>query len=171
MSAVTYRLTDEQVQRLRADYPYEEDLTGLAEVVQTHGWLAANVQYLQRARERSAEAMHRMMGELGVQEVKSCDEALDLIQLACTVFAPSTGFQGTITLESECQLRIANEQCPVYRSFEDQRWLGVTACTSWHRRRGWIDALGVVATDTVLAEKKWGDPACVAMVEVRRPPA
>jgi len=161
-----FRLTAEQVQRLRTDHPYYEDLAWLVELVQTRGWLAGNMQYLRRERERSAEAMRDLMREFGVQEVTRVDDALELIRLACVVFAPDTGFRGTTTLESECQLRITNEQCPVYRSFEDQHWLGVTACPSWHRRRGWIDALGVLATDTVLAEKKWGDPACVTVVEV-----
>ena len=170
-SSGPFQLTGDQVQRLRTDYPYGEDLVWLADVVKTDGWLPANLQYLQRERERSTEAMRSLMRELGVRRVSGCQEALDLIQLACAVFAPESGFRGTATRDSECELRIANEHCAVYQSLEDQHWLGITACPSWHRRRGWIDAMGVLATDTILAEKKWGDPACVTVIEVKRPQA
>ncbi len=164
-----FQLTGDQVRRLRTDHPYGEDLAWVADIVSKDGWLPANVQYLHRERERSAEAMRALMRELGVRRVTWCQGALDLIQLACGVFAPESGFPGTTTRASECELRIENERCAVYQSLEDRHWLGVTACPSWHRRRGWIDAMGVLATDTILAERKWGDPACVTMIEIKRP--
>jgi hypothetical protein len=47
-------------------------------------------------------------------------------------------------------------------------WHSVTACPSTHRRRGWFDALGVDATDTIVGEQKWGDAACATEIEIRQ---
>lgn len=163
-------LTAGQIQRLRAAHPYEEDPGWLAEVVRTGGRLAGNLRFLQRERERSAEAMGDLMREVGVRRVTSCHDALELIRLACVVFAPESGFRGTARFESECQLRITNGECRASQPRAAGQRMGVTACPSWHRRRGWIDALGVAATDTVLKDAEWGYPACAAMVQVQRLP-
>ena len=162
-----HSLSPEQIQTLRERHPFVPDQAWVPEFVRSEGWLAANICYLERERQRSATAMRDLMGDLGVAQVQSVAEALDLIEVAVNVFAPESGFAGTVARESDHSLRITNPNCPVYQSFEDAKWLGVTACASWHRRRGWIDALEVVATDFVCGEKKWGDPACECVLEVR----
>lgn len=163
-------LTPEQVRRLRKHYPFEPDVSWIPDVVRDEGWLAANVRYLERERERSAAAMRDLMREVRVERVRSTNEVLDLIALAVEVFAPEKGFAGTASRKSDRALQISNPRCPVYQAIEDANWHGVTACPSWHRRRGWLDALGVVATDSVTAEKKWGDPTCATIIEVRAMP-
>ncbi len=163
-----HSLSPEQIQTLRERHPFAADQAWIPEFVRVQGWLTANIRYLEGERQRSATAMRDMMRELGVEQIQSAAEAVDLIELAVGVFAPEPGFAGTVAREADCSLRITNPHCPVYQSFQDAKWMGVTACASWHRRRGWIDALGVVATDFVCGEKKWGDPACECVIEVRR---
>lgn len=159
-------LSEEQIRALRRRYPAAPDSSWVGKLAVRRGWREANVRYLQGEEKRSAAAMRALMRETGVTKVRSSGRALDLIALACEVFAPDSGFTGIVTRSSDHVLRIADLSCPVYREIESRGWRGVTACPSWHRRRGWLSALGVRASDTVLHEKKWGDPACVAMIEV-----
>ena len=49
---------------------------------------------------------------------------------------------------------------------KDAGGLGMMACPSWHRPRVWFDALGVAATDSVIADKKWGTRACLTIIDV-----
>lgn len=164
----TLRLSDEQIRGLRERHPYEKDLAWLTEFVQERGWAEANVRYLETERERAAGELRDLMTEAGIDRVHTTAEALDLIALACEVFVPEGGFSGTITRISDHIMRIEEPNCPVYREMESQDWHGVTACSGWYHRRGWLDALGVDAVDSVLRERKWGDPACVAVIDVRR---
>jgi hypothetical protein len=110
--------------------------------------------------------MRALMETLGVEAPVSVEEALDLIELAVHVFVPAEGFQGGTTRTAQNELRIVNPYCPVFRAIEERNWRGVTACPSWHVRRGWLDALEVNATDSVMGEKKWGDPACACVIRV-----
>jgi hypothetical protein len=167
MVTASLSLTAEQVQALRERHPYAADLSWLPDTVRADGWLTANVQFLEQERKRSAAAMLDLMGVLGVQHVASVEQAVDLLELALTVFAPPAGFSGTVTRDGPGTIRIENAECPVYRAFEDANWHTVTACPSWHRRRGWIEALGVRASDSVVGEKKWGDAACCSIIDVR----
>lgn len=155
-----------QVRALRKRYPYALDSSWVGRLARERGWKEANALYLRSERKRSAAAMRNLMRETGVESVRSPGDALDLVALACEVFAPDDGFTGIITRASDRTLRIASPSCPVYGDIEARHWLGVTACPSWHRRRGWLDALRVHASDSVLHEKKWGDAACVAAIEV-----
>ncbi|MSQ42374.1 MAG: hypothetical protein EXR65_04990 [Dehalococcoidia bacterium] len=126
----------------------------------------ANVCYLEGERLRSAEARRDLLRERGLTAPRTAEEAIDLIALAVEVFAPDEGFRGRLIQHSGSELRIVNRECPTYSLVEAQNWHGVTACASWHRRRGWFDALGVAASDSVLFERKWGDPACVCLLRV-----
>ncbi len=164
-------LSEEQIHALRRRYPAAPDRSWVGKLAARAGWREANIRYLQGEEKRSAAAMRALMRETGVKAVRSSGQALDLIALACKVFAPAGGFTGVVTRSSDDVLRIADLNCPVYREIESRGWHGVTACPSWHRRRGWLSALGVRASDTVLHDKKWGDAACVAMIEVRGGPA
>ena len=166
MTVGQFALSVEATRELRARHPYAPDQTWVPEVVRSAGWEAANIRYLQGERARSVLAMRDLLGALGIERPRTPEEAVDLIALAMEVFAPDEGFGGTVTRMAPAELRMANPVCPTYALIEQQGWLGVTACPSWHRRRGWIDALGVEATDSVLREKKWGDLACVCVLSV-----
>ncbi len=167
LTASELKLSMQQVNDLRARHPFEPDLSWAPEVVRTSGWLGANVRYLEEERSRSAAAMRDLMRELGVRRPASPAQALDIFELAIGVFAPDEGFAGTLKRESPTTLRVTNANCPVFEAMERQRWHGFTACASWHRRRGWMDALGVIAHDSILSERKWGDVACEAVIEVK----
>lgn len=163
----TFELAEEQVKDLRKRFPYMPSRRWVGTLARKRGWLEANVTYLEGERKRAAAAMRHLMAELGVSTVTSVEQATALLVLAFQVFAPEDGFFGSIERNGGT-VRVEAVDCPVYRALEESGWLTVTACPSWHRRRGWIDALGVQATDTVLSEMKWGDAACVSLIEVKR---
>lgn len=160
-------LTSEQVQGLRARHPYASDPSPILEIARTEGWLSANVRYLEEERARSAAAMRDLMAAVGLERVDSLDQVVDLIELGLDVFAPPSGFTGTLTRVEPGVIQIENAECPVYRTFEDSAWRAITACPSWHRRRGWFDALGVNVSDSVVGEKKWGDVACCSVIAIQ----
>lgn len=160
-------LNAQQVDDLRARHPFEPDLSWAPDVVRTEGWLDANVRYLEGERRRSAAAMRDLMRALGIERPASPEQALDIFELAIQVFAPADGFTGTLERESPTTLRVTNRECPVFDAIEQQQWHGFTACASWHRRRGWMDALGTVSQDSIFGERKWGDVACEAVIEVK----
>lgn len=164
------RLSPEQVAALRERHPYQADLSYVSEVVEHQGWLDANTTYLETERARSEAAMRDLMREAGGERVRSAQDAYELIALAYQVFSPAEGFSGSITMRPDGAMQITVSDCPVFRALEESGWFSVTSCPSWHRRRGWLDALGVDATDSVLSDKKWGTPACVCVIDVERVP-
>lgn len=164
------RPTPEQVAGLRRRHPYQADLSYVSEVVEQQGWLHANTIYLETERARSEAAMRDLMRETGTDQVRSTEDAYGLLALAYEIFAPDDGFTGTISMRPDGTMQITAPDCPVFRAMEESGWLSVTSCPSWHRRRGWLDALGVQATDSVLSDKKWGTRACVSVIDVERVP-
>ena len=160
-------LTEEQIATLRERYPYQLPAQWVSRLAARDGWQAANLSYLEAEQKRSAAAMHHLMDELGIQRVHSPEEALDLMELAFRVFASSGDFTGTIERSPEGVLHVEVQRCPVYQALEDADWRTVTACPSWYRRRGWLDALRVSATDSLLGEKKWGDVACISEIQIQ----
>lgn len=166
MNAGTVTLTADQLQALRTRHPFEPDQSWVAEVVRTMGWRVANARYLEGERDRYAEAMRDLLSTLGIERPRDPQEALDLIELAFEVFAPETGFAGVLRRRGDCELYMRNGHCPTYELMESQGRLGVTACASWHRRRGWLDALHVEASDTMLSDKLWGSRACSTLLRI-----
>ncbi len=162
------KLSDQQIEELRRRHLYQIDFPRDAETIRERGWVDTNVDYLEGEKRRSAAAMRDLMREMKVERVRSREEALDLVALACEVFAPEAGFTGVIKRRRDGTMTISVAACPVYQAMEDGGWLGMTACPSWHRRRGWFEALGVEATDSVMADKKWGTRACFTIIDVKR---
>ena len=166
MNTGTITLSSDQVQELRARHPVAPDQSWVPEVVRTAGWRVANTRYLEGERDRYAEAMRDLLSVAGIDTPRDPDEALDLLELAFEVFAPDTGFAGKLRRGPGCELYLQNGGCPTNALMESQAGLGVTACASWHRRRGWLDALQVEASDMVFSEKRWGSPACSALLRI-----
>ncbi|TAK76263.1 MAG: hypothetical protein EPO16_07425 [Dehalococcoidia bacterium] len=164
MIARSFTLAPGQVQELRARHPVTPDQSWVPDVVRTHGWAAANVRYLEGERQRSFSAMKDLLSVLGVDKPRDPDEAIEILALAFEVFAPETGFAGLLRRDPGHKLYVKNRQCPTNALMESQRCFGVTACASWHRRRGWFDALQVDATDSIYSEQRWGSPACSAVL-------
>lgn len=166
MTSTEYELTDAAVARLRERFPYMPSRAWVGELARKRGWQEANTTYLNGERKRAAAAMRHLMQELGVSRVSSPEEAIDLLTIAFQVFAPDQGLLLSLERDGN-QLTVESVNCPVFKALEDAGWHTVTACPSWHKRRGWLDALGVGANDTVLREMKWGDPACRCVIEIR----
>ena len=163
----TFSLSPDQLDALRARHVASPDQSWIPEVVRTQGWQAANTLYLKWERQRSADAMADLLAVLGIDGPRDPDEAIELLELAFEVFAPPTGFAGSLRRDPGHKLYVLNTHCPTNALMEDQHGLGVTACASWHRRRGWLDALHVEATDSVLSEQRWGSPACSALLSIQ----
>lgn len=161
-------LTDEQVQALRQRFQYQLPTEWVARLAARDGWPQANRTYLNGERKRSGVAMRALMDEVGIERVHSREQAIDLIELAFQVFTGGADFTGTIERKADGLLWVEVQQCPVYEALEAAHWHTVTACPSWYRRRGWLDALSVQATDTLLGEKKWGDAACASEIQIQR---
>ena len=172
MNAGMIAISVDQLKGLRTRHPIEPDQSWVPEVVRKEGWQVANARYLEGERQRYADAMRDLLSVLGIGGPRDADEALDLIELAFEVFAPDEGFAGVLRRRPGGELYLRNAHCPTYALMEAQGRLGVTACASWHRRRGWLDALNVDATDSMLSDRLWGSRACSALLCVRavKPP-
>lgn len=132
------------------------------------GWEQANRGYLAAMRQRGEEEMAALMEAEGIGRPVSLDEAVQLLERALSLWASRTIVKRMTHKKGEAALEIRVVNCPIYAQLQKTGWHGVTACGNWHRRRGWYDALGVVAEDTLLREKKWGYGACVARVRLHQ---
>ena len=71
-------------------HPYRVDFPRDAETIRERDRVDTNVAYLEAEKHRAAAAMRDLIREMGVERVRSREEALDLVALACEVFAPSS---------------------------------------------------------------------------------
>ena len=136
------------------------------ELARERGWEEANRRYLEAMRARGLEEMSALMEDLGVGPPISHEDALELLEAALAIYLPEARVERVTGDDGRALLEIQVRECPTYCQIEESEWHGVTACGSWHRRQGWYQALGVNAQDTVAGEKKWGDAACAALVEL-----
>jgi len=163
-------LPQETEDALRSKFGTTANSRWVLRVAAREGWREANRAYLAAMRERGAEEMAALMEAAGIGGPVSLDDACLLLETALSLWASGTTVKrhtphrtgGTVL-----EIRVVN--CPVYAELQRTGWHGVTACGNWHRRRGWYDALGIIAEDTLLREKKWGYGACVARVRLRVP--
>ena len=166
----TIQLPQETLESLGGRFARANDSRWVLGVAASDGWLAANRAYLAAMRQRGAEEMAALMEAAGIARPMALPEAVELLEMALPLWAcgtrvkPLTRGNGSIVLE----IRVVN--CPIYAQLQKTGWRGVTACGNWHRRRGWYDALGIIAEDTLLKEKKWGHGACVIRVRLRSAP-
>jgi hypothetical protein len=168
MQSTPLQVSPEQIEALRARHPLAPDQTWVVESVREGGWTETTRRYLESERQRGHGEMQDLLLELGLAAVTSPEQATDLLQTAVEVYATHDPALVRVERQSPTGVRIEITDCPGYQLMESQDWHGMTACSSWYRRRGWLDALGVDAQDSVLAERKWGDPACVTEIQVTR---
>ncbi|OFW48852.1 MAG: hypothetical protein A2146_08015 [Actinobacteria bacterium RBG_16_67_10] len=153
---------------LRSRFAAVNDTRWVLSLAAREGWEQANRAYLGAMRQRGAEEMAALMEGAGIGRPVSLDEACQLLEMALSFWASGTTVKRPTHRKGEAVLEIRVVNCPIYAQIEKTGWHGVTACGNWHRRRGWYQALGVVAEDTLLREKKWGYGACVARVKLRQ---
>lgn len=158
------KLTQEVKAGLRQRFTEEEDTCWVEELASRCGWEEANRRYLESARAQGIREMAALMRDLGIGGPASADEALDLVEAAVAIYLPEAVVRRTVADDGQVDLQIIVKECPAYACIERSDWRGVTACSSWHRRQGWYQAMDIDAFDTVEGEKKWGDVACVARV-------
>lgn len=164
LTRIVLPLLPETRERLRKAFPIDQDETWIRQIGRESGGLAANRTYLGWHRERGRQEMAALMAALGIKNRPSPRIATELVALGYEVFMLPEGFQGNIERLTDDTIQISVAVCPLFEKFEANNWKGVTACSSWHHRQGWYDAMGAEATDSLLAEEKWGDAACVCEV-------
>jgi hypothetical protein len=164
ISRVPLPLLTETKEKLRRAFPIEQDDQWVLDLAQAHGWEEANRKYLAWHRDRGAQEMGSLMGAMAIARPPSPRIAAELVALAYEVFMLPEGFAGSIDRLSDDCIRISVERCPVFERIEQRHWKGITACSSFHHRQGWYDAIGLDAEDTIVAEEKWGDAGCVSEI-------
>ena len=162
-------LSQEAEDALRIKFGTTENSRSVLRVAAREGWREANRAYLAAMRKRGAEEMAALMEAAGAGGSPSLDDACQLLETALSLWASGTAVKRHAHKTEGTVLEIRVVNCPIYAELQKTGWHGVTACGNWHRRRGWYDALGIIAEDTLLREKKWGYGACVARVRLRMP--
>ena len=166
MMTAVKKLTPEARAALRRHVPQAEGTRWVTDLAAKRGWEEANRSYLESTRAQGVEEMSALMEDLGISAVASREEALELLETALAVYLPEAQVERMTDDRGEPALRIGVRECPTYAASEASGWHGVTACSFWHRRQGWYQALGIDVMDTVVGEKKWGDVACAALVQL-----
>jgi hypothetical protein len=165
MNALIQALTPEDRAALQREFSQVEPTSWVTDMARRRRWADANQAFLRHERERGAREMTDLMAALDARRPVSPAAAADLIAAAVELYGGNGDTEWCVErLDPEC-LRISVTNCPVIQRLESNNWRGVTACGSWHRRRGWYDAMGIYATDSILAESKWGDAACEALID------
>ena len=151
---------------LRHRFRSSEDEGPVLKIAARQGWLEANRAYLAATRERGTDEMTALMEAAGVARPAALDDGVQLLETALSLWSSRAMVKRHAHRKGSVELEIRVVTCPIYARLQQTGWHGVTACGNWHRRRGWYDALGLTAEDTLLREKKWGHGACVARVRL-----
>ena len=165
METLVDSLTETQRESLRREFGSIEPTGWVIEIAHEKDWSAANTAFLLHERDRGRAEMGHLMAALGVAPPLSPAQAADLVTAALVLFIGPEQTSDTIQRLGPTAVRVRVCDCPTYRRLQATKWLGITACGTWHRRRGWYDALALYPADSVIAESKWGDEACEALIE------
>ena len=160
------QLSRETEDSLRDEFTAVEDTDWVLRLARQKGWQQANQSYLEAMRSRGAEEMASLMNAVGVGKPPSVAEAVQLLEMALSLWAPRINIKQLPPDGESAHLEVRVIGCPTYQRIEAACWRGVTACSGWHHRQGWYDALGITAEDTLLREMKWGYGACVIDVKL-----
>ncbi|HEY7270610.1 MAG TPA: hypothetical protein VH951_12365 [Dehalococcoidia bacterium] len=171
MATFVGSLSESQQSTLRREFQTPEPTGWVLELARQKNWREANEAFLQSERARGRDEMAHLMKSFDIAGPVAPDKAASLVAAALELFLGQSPGRSDVELVDPWTVKLRVCDCPTYRRLEASDWRGVTACSSWHRRRGWYDALGVRAEDSVVAESKWGDEACEALIEFPRPDA
>lgn len=165
MQTLIDELSEVSRDSLRRDFQRVESTTWVTELARQKQWRKANEAFLNHERERGREEMQHLMAELNIKRPVQPCVAADLVTAAVSLYVAEGDLESSVERVSPDCLMIRIHNCPVFRQLEANHWRGVTACGSWHRRRGWYDALGIQPIDSVVSESKWGDEACESLID------
>lgn len=170
MKTLVESLSESEQGLLRQEFQLAEPTAWVSAMAREKDWRAANEAFLEHERERGHKEMRDLMKALHMGAPSTPSQAANLVVAALSLFIGPDGPDDSIERLGEATIRVRICDCPTIRRLEAAHWLGVTACGTWHRRHGWYEALGMQPEDSVIAESKWGDEACVAIIEFGRPP-
>jgi hypothetical protein len=167
MVSMVDSLSEGQRVSLEREFQTVEPTAWVVEIAHQKSWREANEAFLQKERAMGRVEMTDLMNALRIERPVSPSQAAGLVATAYRLFLGER--TGDVELADEYTVKLRVCDCPTFRRLEAGKWTGVTACSSWHRRRGWYDAMGAQPLDSVVAESKWGDEFCEAIIEFPRP--
>lgn len=132
------------------------------------GWSRAQDAYLARERERAHEGMTALMARRGRAAPVDLDDAYDLLELAFRTFNVDGTDPGvTHRDEDGGALVLSVIGCPTQPEPRARAICSERVCPYWHRRQGWIEALGLTATDRRDASAAGVAGGCTSVVALR----
>jgi hypothetical protein len=158
-------LPEAQRRLLHDEFQALQPTRWVSEIARQKDWRAANEEFLRHERGAGKTEMQHLMTALGLSPPISAETAADLTVAAVTLLLAPTSTGDFVWRVDERSVRLRICACPTLKRLEAQHGRGVTACGSWHRRKGWYEAMGIRASDSVLAESIWGDEACEALID------
>jgi hypothetical protein len=129
------------------------------------GWPQAQGDYLARERERARQAMTELIARRGLEAPVAIDEAYELLELAFDTFTSGPGGEPGATRRAEAGgLFVSVVGCPTQDEPRAQSMCSERVCPFWHRRQGWIEAMGLSATDMRDADARGLPGGCTSVV-------
>ena len=132
------------------------------------GWSRAQDAYLTRERERARVGMTELMARRGQAAPVELDDAYHLLELAFRTFNAG-GVEPGVTHRDEGggALVLSVIGCPTQAEPRAQAICSERVCPYWHRRQGWIEAMGLTATDRRDPSAAGGAGGCTSVVALR----
>ena len=131
------------------------------------GWSAANEAYQTHQRRLGACEMQALLDVLHLTPPLSDSQREELLLTAIDLFLHTGRIQAE-TRHDENRIEVDISVCPLMDRFMNPRWFGLTACGCFARRRGWYDTLRAPVEEDLAMCRKWGDPICEFVLQVRR---
>jgi hypothetical protein len=145
-----------------------EDIQWPACLAGDSGWRTANEAYQAHQRRLGASEMQALMDALHLRPPVDEAQRQELLLAAVDLFLQTRRTETKIR-RSEDRIEVDVVRCPLMERFMDPRWYGLTACGCFARRKGWYDTLGAPVDDELVMCRKWGDPICEFVLQVRKP--
>lgn len=132
------------------------------------GWSRAQDAYLARERERAHEGMAELMARRGQAAPVDLDDAYELLELALRTFNADGGEPAVAHRDAEGDALVLSViGCPTQAEPRAQAICSERVCPYWHRRQGWIEAMGLSATDRRDASAVGVAGGCMSVVALR----
>lgn len=165
-SSEIFELAPEDSERLQKRFSRHDDEAFLSRVAIDEGWDEAVNRYYRWQRIRGRLEMEGLMATLRVSRGMSAACAASLFVLAYQVFMPAETYL-------EAAERVWDDEARVVAAYNTagaappSAWSSVIASATWHRRKGWYEAMGVDAIEALPEGPEFVDPALIAEVTFR----
>lgn len=166
MTSALEALAPPERQRLSRLAEKAEEIEWPACMAEESGWRAANEAYQAYQRRLGAAEMRALLKALGLRPPLSQEQQREVLLAAVEIFL-HTGRIEAQTRRQAGTIEVDVVRCPLMERFMDPRWFGLTACGCFARRKGWYEALEAPVAEDLVMCRKWGDPVCEFVLEVK----